>query len=230
MRCAMRRARAPRRRRARQAPRKSKRDGVFYASLRDQPSNPSSRASASKFESDVRGWLLGATWSLSGDALSQLGINMDQIDPVELLRGTPLCIPDGRARYLKTRVLRLAETRRRPARRIRTGTRQMCARRRMRDWSASQICAVTHEPAHRVSHHVSSQSAKVMASRDRAIVIPLRPLATGRARQARRSSMAQTSASWLPFPWPVPLVPRRGGLELASPGGGFDASFPSIRG
>jgi pimeloyl-ACP methyl ester carboxylesterase len=52
-------------------------------------------AIVTEFESDVRGWLLGATWSFSGDALSQLGINMDQIDPVELLRGTPLCIPDG---------------------------------------------------------------------------------------------------------------------------------------
>jgi pimeloyl-ACP methyl ester carboxylesterase len=47
-------------------------------------------AIVTEFESDVRGWLLGATWSFSGDALSQLGINMDQIDPVELLRGTPL--------------------------------------------------------------------------------------------------------------------------------------------
>jgi epoxide hydrolase A/B len=42
-------------------------------------------AIVTEFESDVRGWLLGATWSFSGDALSQLGINMDQIDPVERL-------------------------------------------------------------------------------------------------------------------------------------------------
>lgn len=48
-----------------------------------------------EFESDLRGWLRDAVWSLSGDALSGLGINFDTMDPVEIIRGSAMCVPHG---------------------------------------------------------------------------------------------------------------------------------------
>ena len=42
-------------------------------------------------------------WSLSGDALGALGINLDTMDPVEVIRGRAMCVPHGhrmRERFL----------------------------------------------------------------------------------------------------------------------------------
>lgn len=56
-----------------------------------------------EIESDLRGWLRDAVWSLSGDALGTLGINLDTMDPVEVIRGSAMCVPHGhrmRERFL----------------------------------------------------------------------------------------------------------------------------------
>ncbi|TJY59524.1 alpha/beta hydrolase [Sinimarinibacterium sp. CAU 1509] len=47
-----------------------------------------------EIESDLRGWLTGLLFSVSGDALSQAEIPADA-DPILVLRNSPLCIPDG---------------------------------------------------------------------------------------------------------------------------------------
>ncbi len=51
--------------------------------------------SVDEFESDLRGWLRDGVWSLSGDALSQSGIDFANTDPIALIRGSALCVPHG---------------------------------------------------------------------------------------------------------------------------------------
>lgn len=48
-----------------------------------------------EFESDLRGWLRDGVYSLSGDALSGLGLNFDTMDPVEVIRGSAMVVPHG---------------------------------------------------------------------------------------------------------------------------------------
>ena len=48
-----------------------------------------------EIESDLRAWLRDAVWSLSGDALSALGINLDTMDPIEVIRGSAMCVAHG---------------------------------------------------------------------------------------------------------------------------------------
>lgn len=47
-----------------------------------------------EIESDLRGWLLGLMYSVSGDVVSQMPVR-ENADPIEILRNSPLCIPDG---------------------------------------------------------------------------------------------------------------------------------------
>ena len=51
--------------------------------------------SVREFESDMRGWLRDGYYSLSGDAVASLGVNLDTMDPVALIRGSALCVADG---------------------------------------------------------------------------------------------------------------------------------------
>jgi len=52
-------------------------------------------AIVNEMEEDVRGWLTGAMFSLSGDALGTMGLDFATMDAVALIRGGPLCIPNG---------------------------------------------------------------------------------------------------------------------------------------
>lgn len=53
-------------------------------------------------EEDLRGWLLGLTYTVSGDAVAAAtqaaaaaGVDLATMDPIEVIRGGPLCMPDG---------------------------------------------------------------------------------------------------------------------------------------
>ncbi|CAM4196160.1 alpha/beta hydrolase [Novosphingobium lubricantis] len=48
-----------------------------------------------EIEADVRGWVGGITWSVSGDALSAAGYSPDGHDPVEFIRASPMCLTPG---------------------------------------------------------------------------------------------------------------------------------------
>lgn len=48
-----------------------------------------------EIEADLRSWLRDVVWSLSGDALSQSGIDFANVDQAELIRGSPLCLTHG---------------------------------------------------------------------------------------------------------------------------------------
>jgi pimeloyl-ACP methyl ester carboxylesterase len=48
-----------------------------------------------EIEADLRGWVRDITWSVSGDALEAAGFTLEGMDPVELIRGGPLCVPHG---------------------------------------------------------------------------------------------------------------------------------------
>ncbi len=48
-----------------------------------------------ELESDVRGWFRGGVHSLSGDALSQMGIDFATFDPVALIRASPMAVALG---------------------------------------------------------------------------------------------------------------------------------------
>ncbi len=52
-------------------------------------------APIAEFERDVRGWIKAGVFSLSGEALSQLGIDFASFDPVALIRASALCVPHG---------------------------------------------------------------------------------------------------------------------------------------
>ena len=61
-----------------------------------------------ELESDVRGWLRKAVWSLSGDALSQMPAPPEGLTLVEMMRHSALCIPQGQrmdARFSDTQHL-----------------------------------------------------------------------------------------------------------------------------
>ncbi|WP_420468541.1 alpha/beta hydrolase [Panacagrimonas sp.] len=48
-----------------------------------------------EIESDVRGWLRDAMFSLSGDALSAAGIDFAAMDPALFIRNSAMCVADG---------------------------------------------------------------------------------------------------------------------------------------
>jgi len=48
-----------------------------------------------EMETDVRGWLRGAVLSLSGDGLRPTGMDFAAMDPIDLIRGSALCIAHG---------------------------------------------------------------------------------------------------------------------------------------
>lgn len=55
-----------------------------------------------EIEEDVRGWLLGLTYTVSGDgmiaatkAAAAAGVALDSMDPIDVIRAGPLCMPEG---------------------------------------------------------------------------------------------------------------------------------------
>jgi pimeloyl-ACP methyl ester carboxylesterase len=55
-----------------------------------------------EIEEDLRGWLLGLTYTVSGEgmaaatkAAAEAGVALDSMDPVDVIRAGPLCLPDG---------------------------------------------------------------------------------------------------------------------------------------
>lgn len=50
-----------------------------------------------EIECDLRGWVRGITWSVSGQALAAAGYAPDGVDPVEFIRASPMCVPPGTA-------------------------------------------------------------------------------------------------------------------------------------
>lgn len=48
-----------------------------------------------EIETDVRGWIRDVVWSMSGEALAASGVDFSRVDPLELTRGSPLCIRRG---------------------------------------------------------------------------------------------------------------------------------------
>lgn len=55
-----------------------------------------------EIEEDLRGWLLGLTYTVSGDAMRvateaalAAGVDLDAMDPIEVIRSGPLCMPHG---------------------------------------------------------------------------------------------------------------------------------------
>ncbi|HZZ48106.1 MAG TPA: alpha/beta hydrolase [Pseudonocardia sp.] len=56
----------------------------------------------SEIEEDVRGWLLGLTYTVSGEgmvaatkAAAAAGVALESMDPIEVIRAGPLCMADG---------------------------------------------------------------------------------------------------------------------------------------
>ena len=54
-----------------------------------------------EIEEDLRGWLLGLTYTVSGDgvaaakAAAEAGVDLAAMDPIEVIRSGPLCMADG---------------------------------------------------------------------------------------------------------------------------------------
>src|SRR5262245_29511646 len=48
-----------------------------------------------EIEQDLRAWVRDLMWSVSGEALAASGLRFDAADPIELIRGSALCIPHG---------------------------------------------------------------------------------------------------------------------------------------
>ncbi|MDO8290285.1 MAG: alpha/beta hydrolase [Parvibaculum sp.] len=55
-----------------------------------------------EIETDLRGWVRDLMWTVSGDAAAAAGFSLEGADPIELIRGSALCLPHGqqmRARF-----------------------------------------------------------------------------------------------------------------------------------
>lgn len=46
-------------------------------------------------EEDLHGWVRDLMWTVSGDASAAAGISLEGADPIELIRGSALCLPHG---------------------------------------------------------------------------------------------------------------------------------------
>lgn len=61
-----------------------------------------------EIEADLRGWVRDIVWSVSGDALAAAGFSLAGQDPIELIRHSALCVPDGqrmRDRFMSPSVM-----------------------------------------------------------------------------------------------------------------------------
>jgi pimeloyl-ACP methyl ester carboxylesterase len=48
-----------------------------------------------EIERDLRAWVRDLMWTVSGDALAASGFRLESMDPIELIRGSALCLPRG---------------------------------------------------------------------------------------------------------------------------------------
>jgi pimeloyl-ACP methyl ester carboxylesterase len=48
-----------------------------------------------EIEADLSAWVRDLMWTVSGDALASAGFSLERADPVELIRGSALCLPLG---------------------------------------------------------------------------------------------------------------------------------------
>ena len=61
-----------------------------------------------EIEADLRGWILGLIYSVSGEGMAELGFDLAAADPITLVRNSALCIPHGarqRERFLTPKSL-----------------------------------------------------------------------------------------------------------------------------
>ncbi len=48
-----------------------------------------------EIETDLRGWVRDIVWTVSGDAMTAAGFSLEGVDPIELIRGSALCVSPG---------------------------------------------------------------------------------------------------------------------------------------